>query len=189
MVVPVDRRDSSTQQELVADAFERLFRAEYATVVGIATRVLADAHEAEDVAQEVFASFHHRHSAEAPYAAAWLHAAAVHTALNVVRGKRRRLRRETAQASAQVRLHAGAEAALDPQHALEEGERRREVQAVLSRLPARSAAVLVLRYSGLSYAEVAAALGVKAGQVGTLLRRAEQAFQKESRRVSSPNGG
>ena len=45
--------------------------------------------------------------------------------------------------------------------------------------PARSAAVLALRYSGLSYAEVAAALGVGVGQVGTMLRRAEAALRKE----------
>jgi RNA polymerase sigma-70 factor (ECF subfamily) len=169
----------STRQVHVADAFERLFRAEYSTVVAIATRVLADSHEAEDVAQEVFTSFHHKHDPAAPYAAAWLHAAAVHTALNVVRGKRRRAQRETAQAIAHLRLHAVSEAALDPQRELEESERRRDVRAALSRLPARSAEVLVLRYSGLSYAEIAAALGVKVGQIGTLLRRAEQAFQKE----------
>jgi len=53
------------------------------------------------------------------------------------------------------------------------------VRAALGRLPAKSAAVLALRYSGLSYAETAAALGVNVGQVGTLLRRAEAALRKE----------
>ena len=43
----------------------------------------------------------------------------------------------------------------------------------------KPAAVLVLRASGLSYAEVAQALGVGIGQVGTLLRRAEAALRKE----------
>jgi RNA polymerase sigma-70 factor (ECF subfamily) len=42
--------------------------------------------------------------------------------------------------------------------------------------------VLVLRYSGLSYAEVGQALGVGTGQVGTLLRRAEAALKKEFER-------
>jgi RNA polymerase sigma-70 factor (ECF subfamily) len=45
--------------------------------------------------------------------------------------------------------------------------------------------VLALRYSGLSYAEVAVALKVNTGQVGTLLRRAELALKKEVERVSS----
>ena len=162
-----------------ADPFERLFMAEYARVVAIANRVLADAHEAEDVAQEVFVSYHRRHDPDAPYAGAWLHAAAAHAALNVVRGRQRRARREAAQVGASDRLRGHAERQLDPQCALEDGEQRREVRAALSRLPARSAAVLALRYSGLSYAEVAAALGTSVGQVGTMLRRAEAALRKE----------
>ena len=168
-----------------ADAFERLFMAEYPRVVAIANRVLADAHEAEDVAQEVFTAFHHRHAPDAPYAGAWLHAAAAHAALNVVRGRQRRARREAAQAGASDRLRGDAERQLDPQRALEDGEQRREVRAALSHLPARSAAVLALRYSGLSYAEVAAALGTSVGQVGTMLRRAEAALRKEITNATS----
>jgi RNA polymerase sigma-70 factor (ECF subfamily) len=49
----------------------------------------------------------------------------------------------------------------------------------------KPAAVLVLRASGLSYAEVGQALGVGTGQVGTLLRRAESALRKEVTRGSS----
>lgn len=172
----------SVQQVGTADPFERLFTAEYARVVAIAQRILADAHEAEDVAQDVFVSYHRCHPPDAPYAAAWLHAAAAHTALNVIRGKRRRAQRELAEAATNQRLLAGAGAALDPQRALEESERRREVRAALARLPEKSAAVLALRYSGLSYAEVASALGVKIGHVGTLLRRAEAALHKEMTR-------
>ena len=160
-------------------AFERLFIAEYGRVVGIAHRVLADADEAEDVAQEVFYTFHRQHPATAPYAAPWLHAAAAHTALNMLRGKRRRLNRETAEASGSARLQTVAEHELDPQAAIERDELRREVRAALARLPERQSAVLVLRHSGLSYAEVAAALRLPASQVGTILRRAESALRKE----------
>src|SRR5437588_4023894 len=84
--------------------FERLFAAEYSRVVAVAHRILGDAHEAEDVAQDVFCSFYSGHPSDAPYAAAWLHRAAAHAALNVVRGQRRRRRRETAEATAQERL-------------------------------------------------------------------------------------
>jgi RNA polymerase sigma-70 factor, ECF subfamily len=38
--------------------------------------------------------------------------------------------------------------------------------------------VLLLRYSGLSYAEIAEALDVSPTSVGTLLARAEQEFEK-----------
>jgi RNA polymerase sigma-70 factor (ECF subfamily) len=58
-------------------------------------------------------------------------------------------------------------------------ESRAEVRRVLRRLPRRSAAVLVMRHGGMSYVEIADALGVKVGNVGTLLRRAEYALRKE----------
>ena len=169
--------DARGQAEDVA--FTRLFTAEYARVVGIANRILADCHEAEDVAQEVFCSFHRSHPADAPYAAAWIHAAAAHTALNVIRGKRRRASRERAEAAAGKRLEEEGEAALDPQHAIERAETREAVRRALGRLAPKGAAALALRYSGLSYAEVASALDIRADQVGTLLRRSEAALRKE----------
>lgn len=55
-----------------------------------------------------------------------------------------------------------------------ERERRADVRRVLRRLPRRSAAVLVMRHGGMSYAEIAAALGVRVGHVGTLRSTPEQ---------------
>ena len=159
----------------LSPAFESLFRTEYARVVGIAHRVLADQAEAEDVAQDVFVSFYRAHPADASYAPAWLHSAAAHAALNALRGRDRRSRREAAQA-----LTPDARSSDDdPAEAVVASETRDEVRAVLARLPERSAAMLALRYAGLSYAEIAAALDVRASSVGTLLRRAEDAFRRE----------
>ena len=161
------------------ESFEALFTAEYARVAGIANRVLADPHEAEDVAQEVFIDFHRLHSASAQYAPAWLHRAAAHAALNRLRGARRRQKRELAQGADE-----GAQT-LDPQKQVEVNEDRRRVRQALARMAPKPASVLVLRASGLSYAEVAQALGVGIGQVGTLLRRAERALRKEVTRGTS----
>lgn len=157
-------------------AFEALFTAEYARVVGIANRVLGDPQEAEDVAQEAFVDFHRLHSARAAYAPAWLYRAAAHKALNRLRSGRRRQRRELAQATLET------ERTVDPQKQAELSEDRRRLREGLARLAPKPASALVLRASGLSYAEVAQALGVGIGQIGTLLRRAEEALRREVRR-------
>jgi RNA polymerase sigma factor (sigma-70 family) len=175
----LDQARRITAMKSEQDSFEALFKAEYARVAGIANRVLLDSQEAEDVAQEVFIDFHRLHSATSPYAAPWLYRAAAHTALNRLRGRRRRERREHSQA-----VEEGSRA-MDPQQVAEANEDRRRVRRALAKLPARPAAVLVLRSSGLSYSEVAEALGVRTGQIGTLLRRAEEALRKEVTRGPS----
>ena len=53
---------------------------------------------------------------------------------------------------------------------------------MLAKMKPRSAKILTLRYSGLSYAEVAAAMKVKPSSVGKLLARAEDEFEKIYRR-------
>src|SRR6202165_5674537 len=166
-------------RQRVPDPFERLFLEEYPKVVAIAYRVLADRSAAEDVAQEVFIKFHRSLSPDSERAAGWLHSAAVHSALNVIRGERRRAQRETAHA-----LDPARPAAANPARLGEETEQPRGGPAALNRLPQRTAAVLMLRHSGLSYAEVATALGIKVGNVGTLLRRAEEALRKEVNRAT-----
>src|ERR1700736_4189402 len=92
----VTRTPARAVNQFVPDPFERLFLEEYPKVVAIAYRVLADRTAAEDVAQEVFIHSHRRLSPELEGASAALHAAAVHSALNVMRGERRRGKRETA---------------------------------------------------------------------------------------------
>src|SRR3989442_15756322 len=141
-----------------ADPFERLFVQEYPKVVAIAYRVLADRTAAEDVAQEVFLKFHRSFSPDSERASGGLHAAAVHSALNVIRGERRRAQREIAPAPDPARP-----AIASPERGVEEAEQRREVRRALRRLPERTAAGLRLRHRGLSYAAGAPALGVKVG--------------------------
>jgi RNA polymerase sigma factor (sigma-70 family) len=170
-----------TLADEAAGAFERLFHAEYSKVAGIARRILLDAYAAEDVAQEVFVSFHRLHAADSPYARRWLYTAAAHAALNAVRGRKRRERREFADATAALTV-AGEN---DPLESVAETEQRLEVRRALGRINPKYATVLAMRYAGLSYAEVANAVGVSFNQVGTILRRAEAALKKEFRYAPS----
>jgi RNA polymerase sigma-70 factor (ECF subfamily) len=158
---------------------EQVFRSAYPRVVAVAARVLGSRDEAEDVAQEVFLTFG-RASVPAGETSGWLSVAAAHTALNHLRSGRRRTAREEA---------ASDEAAVAPDVAdtVVTLEERRRVRAALARLPHKQAVALVLRHSGLSYAEVAAALDLSPGSVGTTVRRAESALRKELNRHASSN--
>lgn len=153
---------------------EQVFRAAYPRVVAVAARVLGARDEAEDVAQEVFLAFS-RSSVPSGEALGWLSVAAAHTALNHLRTGRRRTSREE---RASLDLPSGGDAA----DAVVTRDERRRVRAALARLPRKQAVALVLRHSGLSYAEVAEALDLSAGSVGTTLRRAESALREELNR-------
>ncbi|TFV63416.1 sigma-70 family RNA polymerase sigma factor [Geodermatophilus sp. DF01-2] len=155
----------------VRDDLEQVFRADYPRVVGVAARVLGSRDQAEDVAQEVFLAFG-RSSVPMQEAGGWLTVAAAHTALNLLRSGRRRSAREEA---------AGGEPTVVPDvaDAVISRDEHSRVRAALARLPRKQAVVLVLRHSGLSYADVAAALDMSVGSVGTTVRRAESALRKE----------
>jgi RNA polymerase sigma-70 factor (ECF subfamily) len=169
-------RQTAASGSASPSAFERFFRANYATVVRIAGGVLGDSHAAQDVAQDVFiaAESRFREPDSSPHATAWVRVAAVHLALNAARGRRRRDRRQLRSGFAM-----GGAQPVGPEELAIERATRDEVRAALGRLPLRSSTVLLLRHSGLSYAEVAEAMGVPVGHVGTILRRAETALRKE----------
>ena len=157
---------------------DEIFRRDYQRVVAVAARVLGSRDQAEDVAQDVFLSFG-RSSVPAGEARGWLSVAAAHTALNLLRsGRRRASREETAAAADDPVVSDVAEAVVTR-------EERSRVRAALARLPRKHAVALVLRHSGLSYADVAAALDLSPGSVGTTVRRAESALRKELNRHAS----
>ena len=155
---------------------EAVFRENYPLVVGVAARVLGSRDQAEDVAQDVFLSFW-RSPVPAGEARGWLSVAAAHTALNLIRSGKRRALREQAV--------AGDTVGPDVADAVVTDEERGVVRAALARLPHKQAVALVLRHSGLSYADVAAALDISPGSVGTTVRRAESALRKELIRHAS----
>jgi len=155
---------------------DEIFRRDYQRVVGVAARVLGSRDQAEDVAQDVFLSFG-RSSVPAGEARGWLCVAAAHTALNLLRSGRRRASREESAAAA-----GPAVVVCDVAEAVVTLEERSRVRAALGRLPRKHAVALVLRHSGLSYADVAAALDLSPASVGTTVRRAESALRKELNR-------
>ena len=169
---------SSSPPGAVRTDLELVFRRDYGLVVGVAARVLGSRDSADDVAQEVFLSFG-RSSVPAADARGWLAVAAAHTALNVLRsGRRRATREQTVAARADAVVPDVAEDVVLR-------EERRRVREGLAALPRTQSVALVLRHSGLTYAEVAAALDLSPGSVGTTVRRAELALRKELDRHAS----
>jgi RNA polymerase sigma-70 factor (ECF subfamily) len=153
--------------------FEEFFRVEYPVVVRIAFGIIRDADLSQDVAQDVFIAVQQRFPEPlgSDHASAWVKVAATHASLNVIRSSRRR--RERQERSMETTSPNS------PEEIAIASEEEREVRTALARLPRHAATVLVLRHSGLSYAEIAEAMEVRVGQVGTMLRRAEARFRKE----------
>lgn len=163
------RRPGTASED--APPFEAFFRANYLLVVRLAHGVVGDGQAAQDVAQEVFLAAYRRFPDDYDKASGWVRLAAVHTALNQLRSERRRARR-LLPLPGNGALPSAEEVAIGH-------EERAELRGALRRIPVRSATVLVMRHTGLSYAEIADALGVPIANVGTLLRRAEAALRKE----------
>jgi RNA polymerase sigma-70 factor (ECF subfamily) len=159
---------------------ESAFNRHWGRVYAVLFRLVGDGDEAEDLALETFWRLHLRSPLlDENKLGGWLYRVATNLGLNALRSRRRRQRYED---------HAGVAALeqaapVDPAQALEQAQERQRVQAVLGRMRTRYARLLVLRYSNLSYAEIAEATGVAPGSVGTLLARAEAEFERHYRRL------
>jgi RNA polymerase sigma-70 factor (ECF subfamily) len=140
-------------------------------------RLIGDWDEAEELALEVFYRLHQRPPRDEDRLSGWLHRVATRLGLNALRARARRQRYEAAAGT----LLQEQAAPPDPADEVERREARRQVRAALARMRPRSAQLLMLRYGGLSYAEIAAALDVAPGSVGTLLARAEAEFERRYR--------
>jgi RNA polymerase sigma-70 factor (ECF subfamily) len=161
-------------------AFARLFELHWDGVVRVVARIVGDPDTAGDVAQEVFVQLYRRppQATGAPLRA-WLYRVAANRGYNELRANRRRRAREDTVANDPVPAAMSSDSAAA--EAANRADERTAVRQVLLRLPERQRECVALRAEGLSYAEVAAALGVAPASVGTLLARAERAFKEAYR--------
>ena len=157
-------------------SFEELFLATYPRLVSILRRMLGDCGRAEELANEAFLKLH---TAVLPPAAkknlpGWLYRTAMNLGIDDLRARSRHFRL-TQRASRTPSTSFCPDDGL--QHVLR-AERQKRVRAVLSRLKPESAQLLLLRATGHSYREIAAHLEIPGSSVGTMLLRAEAAFEK-----------
>jgi len=163
------------------EQFEATFLAHYSRILGILRRIVGDHGRAEDLASEVFLKLYRRPLApdSDSNVAGWLYRTATNLGIDALRATARRSRLEQAAAQDAGRKKL-AENGFER---IARVERERRVRTVLAEIKPAQAQLLLLRASGDSYKELSAALEIEPGSVGTLLVRAEAAFEQRYREL------
>jgi RNA polymerase sigma factor (sigma-70 family) len=153
--------------------FDATFDEIYPRLVRYCHRLTGDRDAAEDAAQEAMVRlFTHEVEGPVPALRAW----AFKTATHLIRDRyrvdknRRRLLQE--------RPVGPAAPSEDPERSLERTEDEARARAALEALAPRDQEMLLMRYEGFSYKEIAGAVDVASTSVGTLLARAERRFHQ-----------
>jgi RNA polymerase sigma-70 factor, ECF subfamily len=153
-------------------AFQLLSRRHLPAMLGLARRILGNAAEAEDVAQEAFMRVWTHAPRWQPLAQfrTWL----TRVVINLCLDRKRRapwVELETAGEIADPARDAGEKA--------EDDERERMLAAAIEKLPVRQRSAIVLTYGdGMSNAQVADILDTSVSAVETLLVRAKQNLRR-----------
>ena len=152
--------------------FDDTFDANYDALVRYCRGLTGDADVAEDVAQESLLRLFGRELRGTPRGVrAWLFKTATHLVRDRhrVESNRRRLLEENREPTVSTET---------PDLHLERAERQERARAALAQLNPRDREVLMMRYSGFSYRDIAEAVGLEPGSVGTKLARAERRFAR-----------
>jgi len=157
-----------------AAEFERLFEGHWERLCRILYRITGDAHEAQDLALETFVRLYQQAPANRDNLAGWLYRVATNLGFNALRASRRRQLYETEALKESILQDFPANPEEDAGRRIE----NQHVRNILRSMKPRLARLLVLRHSGLTYAELAEAEGVRPGSIGTLLARAEKEFER-----------
>jgi RNA polymerase sigma-70 factor, ECF subfamily len=149
--------------------FDAIYRRLHPGLFRYLERLTGDVDVAEDVAQEAFVRLLRRPELEEDAARLWLYTVATNLVRDRGRATTRRARLLSAEPVEPTRLPL-------PDEDLERKERIGSVRAVLDVIPARDRQMLLMREEGFRYEEIAEAVGVAQGSVGTLMARALKRF-------------
>ncbi|HBC94592.1 MAG TPA: RNA polymerase subunit sigma [Pelotomaculum sp.] len=155
------------------NGFRELFDRHYPAICRHLTCLLGNRAAAEDVAQETFIRLYQAPPPEPSNMGGWLARVATNLAYNHLRSENSRSRREVSVGLAEVAAGDG------PEELLVREEEIALTRQVLEKLPERDRACLLLRFSGMDYAGIARATGIKQSSVGTVLARARAKFRVE----------
>lgn len=157
-------------------SFESIFHEYWNSIHRLLARMVIDPAEAEDLALETFYRLYKYRTSqfETLNIRAWLYKVATNLALQSIRGFKRR---------EQYEIRAGRDALIEanedqPPKILAEKEDRYHVRMALGQMKSRQAELLIMRYSGMAYKDIAAALDLSPTSIGPLLLRAEREFEQ-----------
>ena len=157
--------------------FDATFDQHYPELVRYCHRLTGDPDTAEDIAQEAMVRLFGNELRATPEGVrAWLFTTATHLVRDRFRveSNGRRL----------LELHPVAPREAErPDRRLERAEAREVALAALDTLPPRDREVLLMRYSGFGYREIADAVGLAVSSMGTILARAERRFEDAVRQA------
>lgn len=169
-------------QQSVGEDFQSIFRMYYPQIVRYIMRFVQEQAVAEDIAQEVFLKLYRANPGEIENISAWLIKTAITTSYNQLRQEKRRVLRETRELESERPISPSTEERW--LHLVE----IEEVRAVLQELSERDRLLLLMKYSGYNYQEVAQAAEVESSSVGTLLARAKKRFREYYQRIRGQEG-
>jgi RNA polymerase sigma-70 factor (ECF subfamily) len=177
-----------------AAAFEEIVRRYQAPLLNLATRIIRDHDEAQDIAQEAFVKAYGalgRYDPVFPFRV-WLFKIVYNVAIDHVR------RRRTGMISLDAPLKVGGEdlawelpdaGAASPLEAAEAQDQRAALNAAMEKLPPALRAAIVLRHvEDLSYEEIASTLGIPLGTVKIRIHRGREALGRILRRTAQSRG-
>jgi RNA polymerase sigma-70 factor (ECF subfamily) len=159
-------------------AFQELVERNHARVIGLIYRFIGDATDAEDLAQEVFLRIYRARQTYKPMAkfSTWMFRITANVSLNALRS--RASRRDDVSIDQMADSSDGPRAMPDPDthtpdHSLHQEELHARVREAIGTLPAKQQIAVVLnKYEGMSYADVARTIGCSTMAVKSLLARA-----------------
>lgn len=163
-------------------SFDEQLLKHWNAIFRLLVRLTGDPDEAEDLAMETFVRLYQRppKTGEGSNLRGWLYKVATNLGLHSIRSYQRRKHYE---------LTAGKLALDDPPEQrpaelLDTKEAHRLARLALGNMKPRLALLLNLRYSGMSYQEVAQAMDLAPTSIGPLLLRAERDFARIYRSLS-----
>lgn len=182
------------------DAFARLIERHRDRVLAVVYRYTRDRGEAEDLAQDVFLNIHCTRASYRPEAkfTTWLYRIATNRGINAMRARAVRKHVDAPAPTTQAGEAVPLEEMPDPKPAnarrdLEQRELADRVREAVDALPeTQKTAVLLNKYEGCSYEEIAQVLDLSIPAVKSLLSRARMRIkerlapylQREGERVS-----